>query len=241
MGLAPYGEPSYADLILEKLIDLKDDGSFRMDMSYFNYCQGLTMTSREVRRAVRRPAAPARSRRSTQREMDLAASIQAVTEEIMLRMARHVHARDGIEEPLPGRRRGAQLRRQRPDPARRAVREHLDPAGGRRRGRRARRRAVHLAPAARQPAHAAARATASTARCSGPRFTRRRDRDVPRLDGREVPTLSTTTTRCATHVAELIGRREGRRLVPGADGVRPARARRPQHPRRRPQRGRCSR
>ena len=63
MGLAPYGEPIYEDLILEQLIDLKDDGSFRMDMSYFNYCQGLTMTSREVRPAVRRPAAAAGDRR----------------------------------------------------------------------------------------------------------------------------------------------------------------------------------
>ncbi len=59
MGLAPYGEPRYADVILEKLIDLKDDGSFRMDMSYFNYCQGLTMTSRKFDAPVRRPAAPA--------------------------------------------------------------------------------------------------------------------------------------------------------------------------------------
>ena len=59
MGLAPYGEPKYADLILDKLIDLKDDGTFRLDMQYFNYCTGLTMTNREVRRAVRRPAAAA--------------------------------------------------------------------------------------------------------------------------------------------------------------------------------------
>ena len=59
MGLAPYGEPKYADLILDKLIDLKDDGSFRMDMAYFNYCQGLTMTSPQFDRAVRRAAAAA--------------------------------------------------------------------------------------------------------------------------------------------------------------------------------------
>ncbi len=62
MGLAPYGEPTYVDLILDKLIDLKDDGSFRMDMSYFNYCQGLTMTSTKFDAAVRRPAAQARQR-----------------------------------------------------------------------------------------------------------------------------------------------------------------------------------
>ena len=76
MGLAPYGEPRYADLILERLIDLKEDGSFRLDMSYFNYCQGLTMTGRGSSSGCsaarpRRPESPL-----TQREMDLAASIQ---------------------------------------------------------------------------------------------------------------------------------------------------------------------
>jgi carbamoyltransferase len=91
MGLAPYGEPRHVDVILEKLIDLKDDGSFRMDMSYFNYCQGLTMTSKKFDRLF---GGPPRSPESllTQRDMDLAASIQVVIEEIMLRMARHVHA-----------------------------------------------------------------------------------------------------------------------------------------------------
>ncbi|HUG90709.1 MAG TPA: carbamoyltransferase [Planctomycetaceae bacterium] len=97
MGLAPYGEPNYVELILEKLIDLKPDGSFRMDMSYFNYCQGLTMTSRKFDRLFggprREPEAPL-----TQREMDIAASIQQVTEEIMLRMARHVHAETGMNK-----------------------------------------------------------------------------------------------------------------------------------------------
>ena len=94
MGLAPYGEPRYVDLILRELVDLKEDGSFRMDMSYFNYCQGLTMTSRKFERlfggAPRKPESPL-----TGREMDLAASIQRVMEEILLRMARHVHARTG--------------------------------------------------------------------------------------------------------------------------------------------------
>ena len=87
MGLAPYGEPKYAGLIYDKLIDMKEDGSFRMDMAYFNYCQGWTMTSRLFDRLFggppRRPDALL-----TQREMDMAASIQAVTEEIVLRMAR---------------------------------------------------------------------------------------------------------------------------------------------------------
>jgi carbamoyltransferase len=88
MGLAPYGQPKYVDLIYEHLIDLKPDGSLRMDMSYFNYVAGLTMTSKKFDRLFggppRQPESPV-----TQREMDLAASIQQVTEEIMLRMARH--------------------------------------------------------------------------------------------------------------------------------------------------------
>jgi carbamoyltransferase len=94
MGLAPYGEPRHVDVILEKLIDLKDDGSFRMDMSYFNYCQGLTMTSKRFDQLF---GGPPRSPESllTQRDMDLAASIQVVIEEIMLRMARHVHTETG--------------------------------------------------------------------------------------------------------------------------------------------------
>jgi carbamoyltransferase len=94
MGLAPYGEPRYAEEILEELIDLKDDGSFRMDLSYFNYCQGLTMTSRKFDDLFggppRKPETPL-----TQREMDLAASVQRVTEEIMMRAVRRVHAETG--------------------------------------------------------------------------------------------------------------------------------------------------
>jgi carbamoyltransferase len=91
MGLAPYGEPVYKDAILKHLIDLKEDGSFRMDMRYFNFCQGLTMTSSRFHQLFGAPPREAESR-VTQREMDLAASIQAVTEEIMLRMARHVQS-----------------------------------------------------------------------------------------------------------------------------------------------------
>ncbi len=96
MGLAPFGQPVYAEAILKKVIDLKDDGSFRMDMSYFNYCQGLTMTGPKFDRLFggppRKPESPI-----TQREMDLAASVQRVTEEIMLRMARHVHVQTGMK------------------------------------------------------------------------------------------------------------------------------------------------
>jgi len=96
MGLAPYGEPVYKDLILKHLIDLKNDGSYRMDMSYFNYCQGLTMTSRKFDRLFGGPPRKAESRLS-QRHMDLASSIQAVTEEVMLRTARHVHRQTGMK------------------------------------------------------------------------------------------------------------------------------------------------
>jgi carbamoyltransferase len=87
MGLAPYGEPKYVDVILDKLIDLKPDGSMAMDMRYFNYCQGLTMTNGEFDKLFGGPPRNAESV-ITQREMDLAASIQKVTEEAVLRMAR---------------------------------------------------------------------------------------------------------------------------------------------------------
>jgi carbamoyltransferase len=94
MGLAPYGEPRYVDRIVGKMVDIKDDGSIWMDQSYFNYCQGLTMTSKKFDDLFggppRRPEAPI-----TEREMDIAASIQKVTEEAMLRAARHVHAQTG--------------------------------------------------------------------------------------------------------------------------------------------------
>lgn len=96
MGLAPYGTPIYKDLMLKHLMDLKEDGSFRMDMSYFNYCQGLTMTSAKFHRLL---GGPPRAPETllTQRDMDLAASLQAVTEEIMLRTARHVHRTTGMK------------------------------------------------------------------------------------------------------------------------------------------------
>jgi carbamoyltransferase len=90
MGLAPYGEPTFKKHIFEHLVDLKSDGSLRMNMSYFNYCQGLTMTNAKFHRLF---GGPPRKPESilTQREMDLAASVQAVTEEAMLRMAKHAH------------------------------------------------------------------------------------------------------------------------------------------------------
>lgn len=89
MGLAPYGEPKYKDLIYEHLIDVKDDGSFRMDMSYFNYNVGLTMTNNKFNNLFGGPPRKPESE-LTQKEMDLARSIQEVTEEIVLKMAGHV-------------------------------------------------------------------------------------------------------------------------------------------------------
>jgi len=95
MGLAPYGRPIYRDLILGRLIDLKPDGSFWLDMDYFQYCQGLTMTNRRFHRLF---GGPPRAPESVleQRHMDLAASIQAVTEEAVLRIGRHVRAQTGM-------------------------------------------------------------------------------------------------------------------------------------------------
>ncbi len=87
MGLAPYGEPKYADLIYDHLIDLKEDGSMALNMRYFNFCQGLTMTSSEMDDLFDGPPRKSESEIS-QREMDLAASIQKVTEEVVLRMAK---------------------------------------------------------------------------------------------------------------------------------------------------------
>ena len=94
MGLAPYGEPKYVDLIYEHLIDLKEDGSFKLNMKYFNYCAGLTMTNRKFHKLF---GGPPRKPETlvAQRDMDLARSVQEVTEEVMLRMARHVRRETG--------------------------------------------------------------------------------------------------------------------------------------------------
>jgi len=89
MGLAPYGEPKYVGLIYEQLMDLKEDGSFKLNMEYFDYCAGLTMTNDKFHRLFDGPPRQPETK-LTQKDMDLAASIQVVTEEVMLRMARHV-------------------------------------------------------------------------------------------------------------------------------------------------------
>jgi len=96
MGLAPYGEPKYVQTILENVIDLKEDGSFKMNMAYFNFCAGLTMTNGKFDQLF---GGPPREKESplTQREMDLARSVQEVTEEVMVRTARHVHKETGMK------------------------------------------------------------------------------------------------------------------------------------------------
>jgi carbamoyltransferase len=95
MGLAPYGIPQYADVIRKKVVTILDDGSLMLDMSYFNYCQGLTMTSEKFHKLF---GGPPRESESfiTQKEMDLAASIQVVCEEVVLKAGRHAHRMTGL-------------------------------------------------------------------------------------------------------------------------------------------------
>jgi len=95
MGLAPYGEPRFKRLIYEHLIHARDDGSFWMDQSYFNYCAGMTMTSEKFHRLFGGPPRKPETM-LTQRDMDLAASVQTVCEEVMLKCARHLHALTGM-------------------------------------------------------------------------------------------------------------------------------------------------
>ena len=90
MGLAPYGEPIYKDLIMQKLMDLKDDGSFKLDMSYFNYTTGLTMTNKKFSKLFGQPVRKQENEMLTDFHMNVAASIQAVTEEVVLRLTKNL-------------------------------------------------------------------------------------------------------------------------------------------------------
>ena len=94
MGLAPYGEPRYVQTMLDHLIDVKDDGSYRLDMRFFNYCTGLTMTNSRFDRLFGGPPR-ASSEPLTQKHMDLARSVQEVTEDVVLRLCRHLHGKTG--------------------------------------------------------------------------------------------------------------------------------------------------
>ncbi|HEX4936929.1 MAG TPA: carbamoyltransferase C-terminal domain-containing protein, partial [Gemmatimonadaceae bacterium] len=96
MGLAPYGEPKYVDLIYRELMDLREDGSFRLNQKYFNYLAGLTMTSPAFDELFGGPPRQPESK-LTQKEMDLARSVQVVCEEVMLRMARTAHQVTGLD------------------------------------------------------------------------------------------------------------------------------------------------
>lgn len=96
MGLSPYGEPKYKQLIYDHLIDVKDDGSFRMNMDYFNYCAGLTMTNKKFDTLFGGPPRKPESK-LTQKEMDIARSLQEVTEEIVLKMGNHVYKETGLK------------------------------------------------------------------------------------------------------------------------------------------------
>ena len=234
MGLAPYGEPRYAELIRDHLIDIKDDGSFRLNLDYFDYCTGLTMTNEQLRRAVRRAAAQARGAPDA--------------------------ARDGPRGVDPGGHRGgraqARARHRARRPARRTCaspaawrstawptasccarststgcgcsRPRATPAA------RSARRCVGLPPLqgqATQPSRTGPRRHAAAA-TSGPEFSQRRDRAAGctgparssrRLDDEQL------IERCAARPR----RGQGARLVPGPHGVRPARARRALDPGRR--------
>ena len=95
MGLAQYGKSYYTEIILSEIASVGDDGSVWLDMSYFNYCQGMTMTSHKFHRLFGGPPRQAESL-VTQKEMDLAASIQVVCEEVVLRAARYAHKQTGL-------------------------------------------------------------------------------------------------------------------------------------------------
>ena len=97
MGLAPYGEPKYVDVIYKELLDLREDGSFRLNQKYFNYLTGLTMTNGAFNKLFDGPPRVPETK-LTQREMDLARSVQVVCEEIMMRMARTAHKRTGLDD-----------------------------------------------------------------------------------------------------------------------------------------------
>ena len=93
MGLAPYGKPIFKNLILEKLLDIKEDGSFKLDMKYFNYATGLTMTNNKFSKLFGQPVRDAKKDLLTQFHMDIAASIQSVTEEIVLKMTKNISSK----------------------------------------------------------------------------------------------------------------------------------------------------
>ena len=224
MGLAPYGEPKFAQLILDNLIDLKPDGTFWLDQSYFDYCTGLRMTNDKFDRLF---GAPARKPDEllTQRHMDLAASIQAVTEEVVLRLTRSLASETGAENlclaggvALNCVANGKVLRDGK-------FKQHLDPAGRRRRRRRARRGARRVSHLQRRTARGRQQARRHERGVSRAGLRRRRQRRAPRGSRRALRAARRRRADRA-HGGRPRGR-QGAGLVPGPDGVRPARARQP--------------
>ena len=230
MGLAPYGEPRFADVIKENLIDIKEDGSFRLNLEYFEYCTGLTMTNGNFERLFGGPARK-REQRLTQREMDLAASIQAVTEEVMLKLALGVAKETGEKNlclaggvALNCVANGKLLRK------RYFERLWLQPAAGDAGGALgAALVAYHLFKS--QPRSLTEKQDAMRGGYLGPQFTQSDVEARLRRAGAvfEVLPENELLDACAT----LARGRQGARLVPGPHGVRPARARRALDSRRR--------
>ena len=172
MGLAPYGEPKYAQAILDNLIDVQADGSFRMNMDYFDYCTGLRMTNGKFDALFGGP--PRKRGRIAHPARDGSGRIDPGGDRGD-RAAADARARgqDRAEESLPRRRRRAQLRRERQGAARRQVRSDLDPAGGGRCRRRGRRGARDLLPCDRRGAPERRQTTRCAGRTSGPRIPTR--------------------------------------------------------------------
>ena len=224
MGLAPYGEPKYARLILEQLMDLKPDGTFRLDQSYFDYCTGLKMTGERFDALfggpARRPTEPL-----TARHMDLAASVQAVTEEVVLRLTRSLAAETGAENlclaggvALNCVANGKVLRDGK------FKRIWVQPAAGDAGG------AIGAALAAYHIHKGGAREIDNrldgmSGSYLGPSFADDGVRQAPRSGGRALPPPRRHDAARARGRGPERG--QGARLVPGAHGVRPAGARQP--------------
>ena len=233
MGLAPYGEPKYVQTIYEHLLDLKPDGTFRLNMAYFNYCTGLTMTNARFHALFGGPPRPPESL-LRQQDMDLARSIQDVTEEVMVRLARtmqretgaaHLCLAGGVALNCVGN--GKILR----DGPFQGI--WIQPAAGDAGG------AVGAALAAWHQLEAQPRALRTDGSDGmqgaflGPAF---RDAEIEGfLRSQEAPYVRLSDAALYDRIAEDTGRREGHWLVPGANGVWATRPRRAEHPGRCPQ------
>jgi carbamoyltransferase len=221
MGLAPYGEPRYAGVILGATDRPQGRRVLPAELDYFNYCVGLTMTNRKFDALFGQPPRTP-EQLLTQFHMDIAASIQQVTEEILLRMTRAAGKGDRRAQPVPGGRRRAELRRQRQGAARPQFREHLDPAGGRRCRRRGRGCALRLSPVPQAAASPAPALDGMRGSYLGPEFGQS---DIEnrllavgaKFSVHDEAGVIAQDCRCA-------GRAESRRLVPGANGIRTSRA-----------------